>query len=311
MTDKDPEATIAEAVAAYRDEVLAEAELAHADLSELEDHLRSLIDELRTAGMPAAQAIAEAARRLGNPRAIAREHARVRTAFGARLSRLRAWSVVALMVPMLADGFASFARLPASNQLEIAFGVVVTLAMALRLTWARPILLGGVAFWAAWFVVSLVSYPAVNPAWLVAYGGMLAFLVPWRRGELTGAGLALSLQAWAFGAATLALAFQISTRSGFDLVAPAAQVAFVAAAIATAGGVLRARWSAVASVVSALTLVLAGDELLHVRFTFGGDLVHAATLVAIASGALSAVVGAVIAWRAAASRLGTLRGIAA
>jgi hypothetical protein len=302
---------IERAVAAYRAEVLAEAELARADIAELEDHLRSLIDELRTGGMPAAQAIAEAARRLGNPRAVAREHARVRTAFGARLSRLRAWSVVALMVPMLADGFANIHRLLLCNQLEIAFGVVVTLAMALRLTWARPILLGGVAFWSGWFAVSFFSVLGVNVAWIVAYGGLLVFLVPWRRGELTGAGTALALQACAFSAATLSLTFEISSSSGLELVAPAAVIAFVAAVIATAGGVLRARWSALASAVSALTLAIAFEELLHLHFTFGPALMHAAMLVMIAAGALSAVVGAVLAWRSAASPLGTLRGIAA
>jgi hypothetical protein len=307
MIDKE----IDEAVAAYRAEMLAEAELARADVAELEDHLRTLITELRSTGLPAGQAIAEAARRLGDPRAVAREHARVRTAFGARLSRVRAWSVVALMVPMLASGVATFGRLMLSNQLEIAFGVIVTLAMALRLTWARPILLGGLAFWSTWFVVSLVAYPGVNPAWLVAYLGLLAFLVPWRRGELTGAGIALALQVFAFCAAAFSLGFYISSPLGMEYIAPAAQVAFVAAVIATAGGVLRARWSALASLVSALTLVITVDEMMHLRFTFGGSVLHAATITAIAAGALSAFVGAVLAWRSAVSRLGTLRGIAA
>jgi hypothetical protein len=298
-------------VAEYRREMLAEAELARGDVAELEDHLRALIDELRTGGMPAAQAIAEAARRLGNPRAVAREHARVRTVFGARLSRLRAWSVVALMLPMLADGLANLRRLPLCNQLEIAFAVVVTLAMVLRLTWARPILLGGIAFWSGWFVISLVTYPGVNAAWLVAYGGLFAFLAPWRRGELTGAGAALALQACAFSAASLSLSFEVSSSTGLELVAPAALIAFVTAVIATAGGVLRARWSALASAVSALTLAIAFEELRHLRFLLGGGPMHAAMLVMIAAGALSAGVGAVLAWRSAASPLGTLRGIAA
>lgn len=302
---------IDEAVAAYRTEVLAEAELARTDLAELEDHLRALIDELRTAGMPAAQAIAEAARRLGDPRAVAREHARVRTAFGARLSRVRAWSVVALMVPMLADGFARFGRLMLSNQLEIAFGVVVTLAIALRLTWARTILLGGIAFWTGWYVFSLVSVPGVSPVWLAAYGGLLAFLVPWRRGELSSAGTALALQVFAFSAATFALGFYVSSPLGVEHLAPAAQVAFVAAVIATAGGVLRARWSALASVVSAVTLVVTLDEIWRLQFPLGDSLMHTATLAAIATGALTAALGAVLAWRSAASPLGTLRGIAA
>jgi uncharacterized membrane protein len=71
MTDKE----IDEAVAAYRAEVLAEAQLARADVAELEDHLRSVIDELRTAGMPAAQAIARSsapARRSARRRSRAR-----------------------------------------------------------------------------------------------------------------------------------------------------------------------------------------------------------------------------------------------
>ena len=49
MTDKVIDKEIEDAVATYRAEVLAEAELARADVAELEDHLRSLIDELRTA----------------------------------------------------------------------------------------------------------------------------------------------------------------------------------------------------------------------------------------------------------------------
>ena len=308
MIDQDIEA----AVAAYRADVLAEAELARADLAELEDHLRALIHELREAGLPTARAITVAAHRLGDPRSVAREHARVRTPFGAKLSRMRAWSVVALMIPLLASGFANVFVLSPRNLLELGFGVVLALAMAARLTWARPILLGGFAFWTAWFVVSLISYGGINPAWLVVHVGLLAFLVPWRRGEITAAGAALALQVCAFSAATFALGFQVSTIDGtFDFVAPAAQVALVAAIIATAGGVLRARWSALASAVSALTLAIALAEISQLRFRIGDDLFYAAALAAIGIGAASAAAGAVLAWRSARSRLGTLRGIAA
>jgi hypothetical protein len=300
------------AVAAYRAGVLAEAELARADLAELEDHLRALIDELREAGLPTARAITVAAQRLGDPRSVAREHARVRTPFGAKLSRMRAWSVVALMIPLLASGFANVFVMSPRNLLELGFGVVLALAMAARLTWSRPILLGGFAFWTAWYVVSLISYDGINPAWIVVHAGLVAFLVPWRRGEITAAGAALALQVCAFSAATFALGFQISTIDGtFDFVAPAAQVALVAAIIATAGGVLRARWSALASAVSALTLAIALAEISQLRFRIGDDLFYVAALAAIGIGAASAAAGAVLAWRSARSRLGTLRGIAA
>jgi hypothetical protein len=309
MTDSDRD--IEAAVAAYRTDVLAEAELARADLAELEDHLRVLIDDLRTSGLPTAQAIAEAARRLGDPRSIAREHARVRTPFGAKLSRMRAWSVVALMIPLLASGFANVFVLSPRNLLELGFGVVVALAMAARLTWARPILLGSIAFWTAWYVVSLVTYGGINPAWLVVHAGLIAFLVPWRRGEITSAGAALALQVGAFSAATFALGFQVTARDGaWNFVAPSAQVALVAATIATAGGILRARWSALASAVSAVTLGLALAQLMTLRFRVAGELFHVGTLAAVGTGVVGAAVGAVLAWRSARSRLGTLRGIA-
>jgi hypothetical protein len=300
------------AVAAYRAGVLAEAELARADLAELEDHLRALIGELREAGLPTARAITVAAHRLGDPRSVAREHARVRTPFGAKLSRMRAWSVVALMIPLLASGFANVFVLSPRNLLELGFGVVLALAMAARLTWARPILLGGFAFWTAWFVVSLVIYGGINPAWLVVHAGLVAFLVPWRRGEITAAGAALALQVCAFSAATFALGFQITTIDGtWTFVAPAAQVALVAAIVATAGGVLRARWSALASAVSALTLAIALAQIAQLSFRAGDELFHVAALAAIGVGAASAAAGAVLAWKSARSRLGTLRGIAA
>jgi hypothetical protein len=307
----DAQRDVEAAVAAYRADVLAEAELARADLAELEDHLRALIDELRAGGLPTARAISEAARRLGDPRSIAREHARVRTPFGAKLSRMRAWSVVALMIPLLASGFANVGMMSPRNLLELAFGVVLALAMAARLTWARPILLGGFAFWTAWYVVSLVTYNGINPAWLVVHAGLVAFLVPWRRGEITVPGAALALQVCAFSAATFALGFQISTIDGWSFVAPAAEVALVAAIVATVGGILRARWSALASAVSALTLGVALVQVMPLRFRIGEPLFHIATLSAIGIGAVAAAVGAVLAWRSARSRLGTLRGIAA
>ena len=92
---------VEQAIEHYRARLAAEAELARGDLAEIEDHLRTLIDALREDGLPAGEAIVEAARRLGDPRQLAREHARVRTPFGAKLSRARAWSACALLLPYL------------------------------------------------------------------------------------------------------------------------------------------------------------------------------------------------------------------
>ena len=187
----DPE--IETAVAAYTSELLAEAELGRAEIAELEDHLRTLIGELREHGLPAGEAIAVAARRLGDPRSVAREHARVRSVFGSRLGRARAWSIVALMVPMLASGFANVTGVWSRNMIELSAGFVLSLAMMARLTWARPILLGGIAFWTLAVGLFWLSFPGTNPAWLVVHAGLLAFLVPWRRGEITRVGAALAL----------------------------------------------------------------------------------------------------------------------
>ncbi|NVB77954.1 MAG: hypothetical protein HOV81_06120, partial [Kofleriaceae bacterium] len=87
-----------EEIVEYRKRLRAQGELAERDLDELEDHLRELTCELRNAGMSAAEAVTEAARRLGDPRQLAREHARVRSRFGPPLSAGRAWSAAALFV---------------------------------------------------------------------------------------------------------------------------------------------------------------------------------------------------------------------
>src|ERR1051325_3500616 len=90
------------AVETYKERLAAEAELAPRDVAEIEDHLRTLIEDLRATGVPLGRAIEQAAEGLGAPARLAREHSRVRTPFGARLSRLRAWSALALILPMIA-----------------------------------------------------------------------------------------------------------------------------------------------------------------------------------------------------------------
>lgn len=209
---KDEDSEIDAAVAAYTAELQAEAELGRAEVGELEDHLRATIGDLREHGLPASHAIAEAARRLGDPRAVARESARVRSPFGAKLSRARAWSIVALMVPLLASAFTN---------------------------------------------VALMS--ARDGTWM--------------------------------------------------LIAPAAQVALVAAFVATGGGILRARWSALAAALSAGTLALALVEILELRLRAGGAMFELASYAMIASGALAAAASSVMSWRTAGSRLGSFRAL--
>jgi hypothetical protein len=298
------------AIEAYRAALVAEAELAQGDLDEIEEHLRSLCDELRATGMPAAEAVTEAARRLGEPKALAREHARVRSPFGAKLSRARAWSAVALMLVILVGDALFISRHAAWSLtlfrstlgIEFAFGVVLAVALALRLTWARPIIFGGAAFITIPSAFWLLESPTPNPLWLACHAGAVAFLWPRRRGELTPASYALVLQVWAFFAATHAFDFQSF--------APAARIAFLAAIVATAGGIVRARWGAIASAVSAVSLVVAMVELwpLQLRFPHS-DLFQVVISGMLASGVCAAAIGALLAWRGARSSLGTLRSV--
>ncbi len=301
------------AIAMYRLQLVAEAELARGDLDEIEDHLRTLAAELRATGLGAAEAVAEAARRLGEPRSVAREHARVRTAFGAKLSRARAWSATALFGLILigcATDLLPFDGLWRVTGIELGLGCLLAVALAARLSWARPIVLGGAAF----FLLPAIMWRVISPGFgvltLSCWAGLVAFLAPWRRGELTASGFALALQVWAFGAAVYALGFQISTPDGIHHASFGAIAAFAAAIVAVAGGVLRARWSAIASAGSALSLGAVLVELapLHFRMSHA-DLFQVATVTLISSGAVAALTGTVIAWRGARSTFGNLRAI--
>jgi hypothetical protein len=306
----EPSDEVDRAIEGYCRELQAEAELARGDVREIEDHMRTLVDDLRERGMPAGAAIAEAARRLGEPRALAREQARVRSPFGARLSRARAWSAAALLVPML--GWLGGYVVPAEGVwsragLELVVGSVLVVALIARLAWARPVLLGGMAFFALPAALWAALVPGTSPLWMVWHLGIVAFLAPWRRRELTGAGWALALHVWAYGAAAFELGFQVTTSDGsWSLVAPAAQVALGAAMLATAGGLLRARWAALASLLAAAALAAVGFELWGLRFRFDHpDAYRAGMLALIGSGALAAAAGAALAWRSARSNLGT------
>ena len=299
-----------EAIEQYRHELVAEASLARGDLDEIEDHLRALIDELRQ-HQPLAVAIAVARTRLGDPRALAREHARVHGSFGPPLSRWRAVSAVALLVPLLAQGLYHMplsALVATPHGLELLAGVVLAIALIARRGWARPVLFAGAALWAVPLTVELAYYP-VNPLWLGCHLGIAAFLAPWRRREVTRASVALALQVWAFVAATVVMGFTISTRGGeMELVTPAARIAFAAAALATAGGILRARWSALCSLAAVGALAVSIQQLAGITFRFpNGGVYQLMTFGLLASGAIASLAAGVLLWRHARTRLGSLR----
>jgi hypothetical protein len=302
-----------EAIAAYRAQLRAQAELADGDLDEIEDHLRSLTAQLREHGMPAADAVTEAARRLGEPRAIAREHSRVRSAFGSRLSALRTWSVLVLFVPMLALGVYEtfpYTGLWSRFMLEYALGGILAFALALRLGWARPVLLGGFAFFLVPTMLAATSSPGLSPLYLVWHLGIVAFLVPWRRHELTASGFALVAYVWAYGAASFTFGFQVTTADGASYAVSSASSAAIAAFVATAGAILRARWSTVAGGGAAVLLGVTAVQLLGLTFRFYNPGAIVVTITGcLITGALAAVTGAVLAWRTARSTLGSLRAI--
>ena len=304
----DDQNELDDAIAAYRMQLTAEAELARSDLDEIEDHLRTLAAELRSKGLGATEAVAAAARRLGEPRRVAREYARVRTAFGAKLSRGRAWAAALLIAPLLVTMVVSAGN--TGMNAELGVGVLIVLALVARLSWARPILLGGFAFFTLPTMMWLVTDGDASPWWVAWFVGIVALLAPWHRRELSAAGAALALQVWSFGAASLALAYQYSSSGDWVPVAPAANVAVIAAALATAGGVLRARWATIGSAIATIALGLALEPMWSLRFRFDHpDAYRAFLFAAIGSGAIASAASAVLGWRSAPSRFGSLRAI--
>ena len=293
---KDVEA----AIAAYRRALTNTAELARTDLDEIEDHLRTLGDELHATGMPALDAVREAARRLGDPAELAREHARVRPPFGAKLSRTRAWSAAALLGVLLGTYITS---LPSPGSwawtavfplLELGCGIVLWIGLVARLSWARAILLGSFACFSTLWLVALAFVPGfqLGPITL-AQLALVAFLAPWHRRDLSPAGVALALQVWAYAiAGSIPLTVQLSG---------VAMIAIAAATLATIGTVLRARWSAVFAVVSALAIAGATTQLASDTAFLASDMAFVALL---ATGAVAATISAVVQIATARSTLG-------
>ena len=309
MKDEDTTNAVPnEPIEQYRKQLVAEAGLADGDLDEIEDHLRLLTAELRDSGMPAAEAVTEAARRLGDPKQVAREHARVRSPFG-HLPRARAWSAALLLVPpLLMPMLDAIGYGLTRGAVELGFGVPLALGMIARVPWARPIVFGAMAFFLLPTLFATILW-GQSPLWLVWHLGVLAFVMPWRRSELPAAGWNLVLQVWTYGASTLALAYQFTSSDGtISVVMPLATVAMGCAVVGTCGGILRARWGAFASALGAVALLGAIGAMWSMRIRLAHpDLFATYLLGLVSSGAVAAAVAARLAWRTARSTFGTLQ----
>ncbi len=253
MTDLEP------AIAAYRAELSAQADVATTDLDELEDHFRSTVEELRAAGMTSERAIAETLARLGDVPALAREHVRVRTAFGPRLSRVRAWTAAAVLLP------AYFAFVPVAARMFTVggFGINLVLSGAMLAAliagaaWARPIMLGAVlSSLASTAIVQATEGSALDIARVAAFAAAALLLIPWRRGELPIAAMKLALLGPVYTAADTLFGAQGWAPGAHLLDRPSGLVAFVAVGIAGVGGILRARWATHGAALAAIALAL-------------------------------------------------------
>jgi len=300
------------AITTYRAQLQAEAELGRSDLAEIEDHLRELVAELRETGMPIAVAVTEAARRLGEPAALAREHARVRAPFGAKLSRARAWSACVLFVALLypvASIAVNYGDLQSAVEAVLGAGLIVGLAF--RLTWVRAVVLGISGFGVAWTLATLLFAAGPAPAHLALNLGVVAFLVPWRRGELTAPGWALVLVYTMYCGATWALREHAITTSSDDLMAHLTASLTLPLTLSTGAGiVLRARWAALTAGFAAAMLLLCVANASSLTYPF----VQPAWVLGFAigiqlAGAIAGGLVAWLAWRSARTTFGTMHAL--
>ena len=240
---------------AYRRALVA-ADLAADDVAELEDHLRALADELRATGLPAAIAVREAAHRLGDPQAIAREHARVRSPYGAPLSRARAWSAALLLAPYAALATVDVYYTGVAVQLLFTLGIAIVMlgALALRVPWARAAVLGALIAMTIPDLIEVATSHYVTPyeiMRLICEAGAVAFLAPWRRGELPQPARAVAFLGPAYASATAIL--QATTMiAKLDLSGAIAMPCVFATLIL---GLRRSRWAVVPGTLGALALV--------------------------------------------------------
>jgi hypothetical protein len=113
---------------------------------------------------------------------------------------------------------------------------------------------------------------------------------------------------WSYTAAAFAMNFAITThgRTDWRPVSYGALVALFTAVIATTGGVLRARWGALAGLVSAVALAIGVGEFAKLGYYWPGH-IQLAAICLVGSGALTAAISALLSWRDARSLFGTLR----
>ncbi len=304
------------AIETYRHELEAEADLARDDVAELEDHLRSMITDLRATGASAEHAIAQARARLGEPRVIAREHLRVRSPFGAKLSRVRAWSAASLLILHVVLGTLAYmgqSMYVGIFVLEMALALGLALAVGFRMTWARAVIVGVIGYALVHDAIAALAYGglAMTPvAWmLIALRlAIFAFVMPWRRGELGLSGIALALLAVVYMGANWVLAFEMYAPS-FTPEIGFAHVALLSTLGAGIGLVMRARWAVVPTAIAAFSLAMATSLLLDITFRFeDAATVRAMLIGTVVAGALAASACAVLGWRTARTTFGSLRG---
>jgi hypothetical protein len=298
---------LAEAIERYRAEIAAEAELSRADLDEIEDHMRALVAELREGGLPLAEAIAHARIRLGEPRQLAREHARVRSPFGARLSRSRAWSAAALLaLPMIYYGHNSLRH--GITTVELAVWIALVGALAARRAWARAIVLGRVATSVFMQTVHVVAGSLVwhangfaenfgreTVALLAVFAGVLALLAPWHRRDLGRRGLALALLGPAYVAAMSSVVVWSNAPVSAVVADPLASFALASVVIAYLGVLRGARWASVAAAF--IVLAFAAGFGSHVVSDSIASIAELRVATSGALGALGAIAAVFVAWR--------------
>jgi hypothetical protein len=296
------------AIAQYRSELTAEAELAKTDLLEIEDHFRALYDELRATGVPVSAAITEAAHRLGEPRTVALEHARVRAPFGATLSRLRAYSAAVLLVPLLLFGIQGWLT-------TFALGILTAVLAGLvaQRTWARAIALGILVDLVVRMPLVMSHQSGIGTWQQVVFAcllGALAFVAPWRRRELTAAGYALALLGPAYGGAIQMFHIWITAPDHSRVYPLWGALATFAVLAAGLGTLMRARWAAPVALAAAFALIRSAHQImgLTARMPNPGWF-RASFLSMLVVGAAASLAAAVLAWRARRSTFGTLRGI--
>ena len=138
---------------AFRAELERES-VAAASIDELVEHLREIVDARVAAGDDVASAIQTARDRLGDPKSLARECARVRSTFGPKPSRSVAWLLVGLIATFYALVLGINVQIAQNGQFRIA--IIIVIALALRSPHAVAFVLGCAASTSLWLARAIV-----------------------------------------------------------------------------------------------------------------------------------------------------------